>query len=290
MLGIPVEDEETVFRWAQGLLHYAIEPEEAKRCARELTEYVLPIVADRRRDPGDDMISRLVTETTDDGERLDDEQVLSFVRLLYPVGADTTMLAMGNVLAALLTHPEQLDEADLAGQEGEEGDGDQRRGSRAVFGQKHVVGSYRRSGRHRIAGDAGFLQRGPQRGRYRPQIGTAADQQDFHLPRLGKEFFEIAHRQRGRIGRFPAMDTRRQAQQRASMRHIGKAEAAIAIGLDRRRAWQMRCVGGRHALTPWRWCRPSQPGSTSWPASRRSTARHPRDGCRRRDRSGSGPR
>lgn len=109
MLGIPVEDEETVHRWAQGLLHYAIEPEEAKRCARELTEYVLPILAARRRDPGTDMISRLVTETTEDGDRLDDEQVLSFIRLLYPVGADTTMLAMGNVLAALLTHPAQLD-------------------------------------------------------------------------------------------------------------------------------------------------------------------------------------
>jgi cytochrome P450 len=55
------------------------------------------------------MISRLVTETTDDGDRLNDEEVLSFVRLLYPVGADTTMLAMGNVLAALLAHPAQMD-------------------------------------------------------------------------------------------------------------------------------------------------------------------------------------
>jgi cytochrome P450 len=109
MLGIPVADEEIVYRWAQGLLHYAIAPDEAKRCARELTEYVLPIVAARRRDPGDDMISRIVTETTDDGEQLDDEEVLSFVRLLYPVGADTTMLAMGNLLSALLTHPEQLE-------------------------------------------------------------------------------------------------------------------------------------------------------------------------------------
>lgn len=109
MLGIPIEDEKTVYRWAQGLLHYAIEPDEAKRCANELTEYVLPIIAARRRNPGDDMISRLATETTDDGDRLDDEQILSFIRLLYPVGADTTMLAMGNVLAALLTHPAELE-------------------------------------------------------------------------------------------------------------------------------------------------------------------------------------
>jgi len=108
MLGIPIKDEDTVYGWAQGLLHYAIDPAEATRCARELSEYVLPIIAARRREPGDDMISRIVTETTDDGERLGDEQVLSFVRLLYPVGADTTMLAMGNVLAALLTHPGQL--------------------------------------------------------------------------------------------------------------------------------------------------------------------------------------
>lgn len=109
MLGIPVSDEQTVYRWAQGLLHYVIEPDEAKRCARELSEYVLPIIAERRRDPGDDLISRIVSETTEDGEQLDDEQVLSFIRLLYPVGADTTMLAMANILAALLTHPDQLD-------------------------------------------------------------------------------------------------------------------------------------------------------------------------------------
>jgi cytochrome P450 len=110
MLGIPVDDEETVYRWAQGLLHgNALNPDEAMACARELTEYVLPIIAARRSDPGDDLISRIVTATTDEGERLDDEQVLSFVRLLYPVGADTTMLAMGNILAALLTHPDQME-------------------------------------------------------------------------------------------------------------------------------------------------------------------------------------
>ena len=110
MLGIPVEDEATVYRWAQGLLHgNALNPAEAMSCARELGEYVMPIIAARRAAPRDDMISRIVTATTDDGEQLDDEAVLSFLRLLYPVGADTTMLAMGNVLAALLTHRDQLE-------------------------------------------------------------------------------------------------------------------------------------------------------------------------------------
>ena len=109
ILGIPVEDEDVVYQWAQGLLHYVVDPDEARRCSRELTDYVMPIMAERRRNPGEDMISRIISATTEEGERLTDEQVLSFIRLLYPTGADTTMLGLGNVLTALLTHPDQLD-------------------------------------------------------------------------------------------------------------------------------------------------------------------------------------
>ena len=77
------------------------------RASREFTDYVTPILEQRRREPGDDLISRLVTESAE-GEFLDDEQILSFLRLLFPAGADTTMLALGNTLSALLTHPAQL--------------------------------------------------------------------------------------------------------------------------------------------------------------------------------------
>ncbi|MGW5575173.1 hypothetical protein ACWEVD_28565 [Nocardia thailandica] len=49
----------------------------------------------------------LVTESSE-GVFLDDAEVLSHLRLLFPAGADTTMLALGNTLSALLTHPDQL--------------------------------------------------------------------------------------------------------------------------------------------------------------------------------------
>lgn len=107
LLGLPVADEATVHRWAHDLFYFPLDPEAAMRASREFTEYVVPIVQARRRDPGDDLISMLVTESAE-GEFLDDEQILSFLRLLFPAGADTTMLALGNTLSALLTHPEQL--------------------------------------------------------------------------------------------------------------------------------------------------------------------------------------
>jgi len=108
LLGIPVDDEAKIHRWAQAMIHYPFDPGWATDSAREFTEYVTPLLAARRREPGDDMISKLVTETTEDGETLSGEQILTFMRMLFPLGADTTMLALGNTLCALLTHPDQL--------------------------------------------------------------------------------------------------------------------------------------------------------------------------------------
>ncbi|MFC6012158.1 cytochrome P450 [Nocardia lasii] len=107
LLGLPVGDEATLLRWAHDLFYFPLDPPAAQRASREFADYVLPIIAARRRDPGDDLISRLVTEVVDD-TTLSDEQVLAFLRLLFPAGADTTMLALGNTLSALLTHPDQL--------------------------------------------------------------------------------------------------------------------------------------------------------------------------------------
>ena len=44
-----------------------------------------------------------------DGERLDDEEIFSFLRLLLPAGVETTFRSSGNFIHALLTHPDQLD-------------------------------------------------------------------------------------------------------------------------------------------------------------------------------------
>lgn len=108
LLGIPVDDESNIHRWAQAMIQYPFDPSAAVTCAAEFTAYVAPLVDARRREPGDDMISMLVTETTEDGENLSDEEILTFLRMLFPLGADTTTLALGNILSALLNHPNQL--------------------------------------------------------------------------------------------------------------------------------------------------------------------------------------
>ncbi|WP_245207757.1 cytochrome P450 [Rhodococcus gordoniae] len=107
LMGLPVDDEATVHRWAHDLFHFPFDPEAAMRASHDFTDAVRPLVAERRHSPGDDLISVLVSADLE-GERLDDEEVLSFLRLLFPAGADTTMLGLGNILSALLTHPEQL--------------------------------------------------------------------------------------------------------------------------------------------------------------------------------------
>jgi cytochrome P450 len=109
LLGFPVDDEANIHRWAQAMIQYPFAPSTAVTCAAEFTAYVAPLLAARRRQPGDDMISMLVTETTDDGENLSDDEILTFLRMLFPLGADTTALALGNILSALLNHPDQLD-------------------------------------------------------------------------------------------------------------------------------------------------------------------------------------
>ena len=77
--------------------------------SRAVREFLLPIIAERRAAPIDDVLSRLVTGEVD-GQRLTDEEIVSFMRLLLPAGAETTFRLIGSTLFALLHHPEQLAE------------------------------------------------------------------------------------------------------------------------------------------------------------------------------------
>jgi cytochrome P450 len=80
-----------------------------------LARLLIPIIAARRQEPGDDLISVLVHEevTDDDGvvHRLTDEEVLAFAFLLLAAGSGTTWKQMGITIVALLTHPEALAKA-----------------------------------------------------------------------------------------------------------------------------------------------------------------------------------
>jgi cytochrome P450 len=108
LLGLPEQDYPQFQRWSISLLSFTINPERGKAASKALEEYFTPILAARREEPRDDLISRLA-DAEIDGEKLADEEIFSFLRLLLPAGVETTYRSLGNLLFGLLSHPEQLD-------------------------------------------------------------------------------------------------------------------------------------------------------------------------------------
>jgi cytochrome P450 len=105
LLGIPRDDEDKMADWAVSMLNMAGDAEGAVRAHAAFTEFVAPLVEERRAHPGDDLLSTIVTEEVE-GERLADDEVFGFLRLLFPAGVDTTWLTLGSLMAAVLEHPE----------------------------------------------------------------------------------------------------------------------------------------------------------------------------------------
>jgi cytochrome P450 len=105
LLDLPPTDERDLKRWGDGLIDFPWNPDAARRASREFTAYLKPIIDARRSHPGEDLLSELATAEVE-GERLTDEEIFSFARLLFPAGADTTYRGLGSMLLAVLTHPE----------------------------------------------------------------------------------------------------------------------------------------------------------------------------------------
>jgi cytochrome P450 len=72
--------------------------------------YGKELIAEKRRDPGDDMLSTVAHAALDDVDppRLTDDELLMFFMLLFSAGAETTRHAIAGGLLALIEHPEQM--------------------------------------------------------------------------------------------------------------------------------------------------------------------------------------
>jgi cytochrome P450 len=108
LLGLPQEDYPQFQRWSISLLSWIINPERGLAASAALCDYFAPILEARRAEARDDLIS-LLAEAEIDGEKLTDEEIFSFLRLLLPAGVETTYRSLGNLLFALLSDPPQLD-------------------------------------------------------------------------------------------------------------------------------------------------------------------------------------
>jgi cytochrome P450 len=84
------------------------EMEEAGSAAMAVMLFLVPIVAERRVDPGEDLLSALI-HPPDGGVALQTEEIITMCLLLLAAGHETTSNLIGNGTLALLENPDQLE-------------------------------------------------------------------------------------------------------------------------------------------------------------------------------------
>ncbi|OBI45116.1 cytochrome P450 [Mycobacterium colombiense] len=107
LLGLPADDLPMFRKRAVQLISYHVNYEGAFEASAALKDYFVEQIERRKSKPTEDIIGDLVTAEID-GEKLTDEAIYSFLRLLLPAGLETTYRSSGNLLYLLLTHPEQF--------------------------------------------------------------------------------------------------------------------------------------------------------------------------------------
>ncbi|MFT5444404.1 MAG: cytochrome P450 [Myxococcota bacterium] len=75
---------------------------------RQVSKFIRTLIAEKRADPQDDILSALV-EAEEDGDRLTEDELIAMVFLLIVAGYETTVHLISNGVLALLQHPEQLE-------------------------------------------------------------------------------------------------------------------------------------------------------------------------------------
>ena len=113
MLGTPPADHERI-RQLSGTLVRSLEPVADPELAAaimaadgELRQITTEMIAWKRANPADDLLTALI-HAEDDGDVLDDEELVAQTLLLYLAGHETTVNLIASGTVALLRHPGQL--------------------------------------------------------------------------------------------------------------------------------------------------------------------------------------
>ncbi|MEU5879476.1 cytochrome P450 [Spirillospora sp. NPDC047279] len=129
MLGMPPTDHERI-RELSAMVVRSLEPifdedvlKQIAHASVDLTGIVRDVIAWKRANPGDDLLTALIA-AEEDGDSLTDDELVAQVVLLYVAGHETTVNLIANGAVALLRHPDQLallrERPDLAGNAVEE--------------------------------------------------------------------------------------------------------------------------------------------------------------------------
>lgn len=114
MLGLPKSDHNKFHRWYSSIMGFLSnltqDPDVTAaglQTKDDLEAYMLPIIRERRENPGEDLLSRLCLAEVD-GHQMTDQEIKAFVSLLLTAGGETTDKAVASAVKNLLEHPDQL--------------------------------------------------------------------------------------------------------------------------------------------------------------------------------------
>lgn len=128
LLGAPRSDWQLFSRWAEDVLRVfnrnAVDDVELIKTAQlELNAYVVDMIAARREDPRDDLITDLIA-AEEEGDRLSTDELATMVNAVIVGGTDTTRNQLGCTMGLFAKHPDQwkllVDDPSLASQAVEE--------------------------------------------------------------------------------------------------------------------------------------------------------------------------
>lgn len=113
MLGFPDADEHLLRPWSQAIVKmYEVSPSDqdkaaAKLASAEFAEYVHELMLERKKNPGEDLITDLAM-VEEDGEKLNAHELIATCVLLLNAGHEASVNGFGNGMVATLRNPEQL--------------------------------------------------------------------------------------------------------------------------------------------------------------------------------------
>ncbi|WP_067488777.1 cytochrome P450 [Actinomadura hibisca] len=111
LLGAPPADRDKIFHWSNTLIggddpEFQRSPEDGQAAATELYAYANGLAAERRENPRDDIVTRLL-DPGPGGEVLSGDEFELFVLLLAVAGNETTRNAASGGMHAFFQHPDQ---------------------------------------------------------------------------------------------------------------------------------------------------------------------------------------
>lgn len=113
LLGVPREDHVRLRDWSQAIVRMyeqGVDEEvrgAAVRSSEEFAAYTRDVIEQRRRHPGEDLVSDLIT-ARDAGGGFSDDELVATVILLLNAGHEASVNVFGNGVNALLAHPDEL--------------------------------------------------------------------------------------------------------------------------------------------------------------------------------------